>query len=271
MRGIELKRHVMACIVLLSSALVVPTAASTVAHGPVARVNANQSSNWFGYNLGTAERSGTLFTQISATWTVPRASLHGKRKNEYSATWIGIGGGCVDAGCTTSDNTLIQAGTESDVNAKGRASYDAWFELIPAPSLVIHKRVSPGDRISVDIRQMTPSPNEVWTIKVRDITKGWRFVQTAPYSSTLATAEWITETPVVINGTGTGVAALPKLSRVIFRAGRVNLSSPDLKVSEEMQLTNGSGAVIGAPSAPDAAGNGFADCAWATTCPTPTG
>lgn len=264
-----MKRCLIVCVVLMCPALVAPTAASTSAHGLVARVNANQSSNWFGYNIGTLERSGTLFTQISARWTVPRASLHGKRKNEYSSTWIGIGGGCVDAGCTQTDNTLIQAGTESDVNAKGRGIYSAWLELIPAPSIVIHKRVSPGDLMSVDIRQMTPSPNEVWTIKVRNITRGWKFVQTVPYSSTLMTAEWITETPIVINGTGTGFAALPTLSRVHFHAGRVNLSSPDLQGSEQMQLINGSGGVIGSPSSPDAAKSAFADCAWATTCPTP--
>jgi hypothetical protein len=39
-----------------------------------------------------------------------------------------------------------------------------------------------------------------------------------------------------------------------------------LSTSEQMDLTDSSGAVIGAPSAPNSAASGFDDCAWASSC-----
>jgi hypothetical protein len=65
------------------------------------------------------------------------ARAHKAGENEYSSSWVGIGGGCVTAGCTVTDTTLIQAGTEQDVNSSGQASYYAWWELVPAPSVQI--------------------------------------------------------------------------------------------------------------------------------------
>ena len=81
----------------------------------------DQSSNWFGYNQGSLEQGGTLFNSITGDWTVPTATQHTAGQDEYSSDWIGIGGGCVDAGCTVGDNTLIQTGTEQDVTAAGQA------------------------------------------------------------------------------------------------------------------------------------------------------
>jgi hypothetical protein len=89
------------------------------AHGQLlqVRANTNQSSNWFGYNIGSVERGGTLFNSITGAWTVPTVSQHTNGQAEDSSDWIGIGGGCVDSGCTVGDETLIQTGTEQDVSA----------------------------------------------------------------------------------------------------------------------------------------------------------
>src|SRR6185312_17510122 len=119
------------------------SAAGLTAHGqvlhlaPGAKFHANQSSNWFGYGQGTLEQGSKLFDSITGDWTVPAATQHTSGQAEASSDWIGIGGGCVDAGCTVTDSTLIQAGTEQDVAADGTASYSAWYELIPAPSIAI--------------------------------------------------------------------------------------------------------------------------------------
>jgi Peptidase A4 family len=83
------------------------------------RANTNQSSNWFGYNQGTLEQGSKLFNSIAGDWTVPTVSQHTSGQAEASSDWIGIGGGCIDAGCTTTDSTLIQAGTEQDVDSTG--------------------------------------------------------------------------------------------------------------------------------------------------------
>src|ERR1700742_2735569 len=163
------------------------SAAGLTAHGqllhlaPGAKLNANQSSNWFGYSQGTLEQGSKLFNSISGDWTVPAASQHTAGTAEASSDWIGIGGGCVDAGCTAGDSTLIQTGTESDVDASGHATYSAWWELVPAPSLTIASMtVAPGDHMHAVISELVPGSN-VWTIALQDVTRNESFTTTVPY------------------------------------------------------------------------------------------
>jgi Peptidase A4 family len=78
------------------------------------RSNTNSSSNWFEYNQGTLEQGGKLFNSITGDWTVPTATQHTAGQAEDSSDWIGIGRGCIDAGYTATDSTLIQTGTEQD-------------------------------------------------------------------------------------------------------------------------------------------------------------
>jgi hypothetical protein len=237
--------------------------------GPRLRANTNTSSNWFGYDQGTLEQGGKLFNSVTAQWTVPTATQHTPGQAEDSADWIGIGGGCIDAGCTATDSTLIQTGTEQDVSASGNASYDAWYELVPAPELEItNMTIHPGDRMSAKVAEVVADAN-LWTITISDLTDGQSYTTTVPYSSTHTTAEWIEETPLEI-GTDAGFAALPNLSDPAFDLATVNGASANLKPSEEMDLIDSSGNVIGAPSAPDPDNDGFSACTWATTCSAPS-
>jgi hypothetical protein len=247
------------------------SAAGLSAHGqllhlaPGLKLNANQSSNWFGYSQGTLEQGSKLFNSISGDWTVPAATQHTSGQAEASSDWIGIGGGCVDAGCTVTDSTLIQTGTEQDVDATGAPSYSAWWELVPAPSISIsNMTVSPGDHMHASLAEVV-NDADVWTITIQDVTKGESFSTTVPYPSTHATAEWIEETPLEI-GTNAGFAALPNLTNPAFSSGAVNGSAVKLTTSEEMQLIDSNSNVIGTPSAPNAAGSGFDACTWATSC-----
>jgi Peptidase A4 family len=251
-------------------------AAAPLAHGHVVNivkpglgVNTNQSNNWFGYNQGTLEQGGKQFHSITGNWTVPTASRHTAGRAASSSDWVGIGGGCVNANCTVTDNTLIQTGTEQDVSVSGTASYSAWWELIPGPSMTIAKMtVGAGDHMHAAISEMVSGSN-VWKITLRDVTRNETFTTTVPYSSTHATAEWIEETPLVI-GTNAGFAPLPNLTKTAFDFGTTNGAAAHLKASEEIQLTNGNGKVIGTPSAPDSDRDGFALCAWATSCAVPS-
>src|SRR2546423_1736588 len=137
----------MSALSALMFAMVAPSVASASPFNPtgVLRLvphsqlgfHANQSSNWFGYNQGTLEQGGKLFNSITGDWTVPSATQHTSGQAENSSDWIGIGGGCIDAGCIAGDGTLIQTGTEQDVSSGGTAPYSAWWELVPAPSLTI--------------------------------------------------------------------------------------------------------------------------------------
>jgi Peptidase A4 family len=258
----------------LAGFAVAATSASAAikSHGQLLRLaphrltlNANSSSNWFGYNQGSLEQGGKLFNSITGNWTVPTATQHTAGQAEASSDWIGIGGGCIDAGCTATDSTLIQTGTEQDVSASGAASYSAWYELVPAPSLTIsNMTVAPGDAMHASLSEVIGDSN-AWTITIQDLTRGESFTTTVPYSSSHATAEWIEETPLEI-GTDAGFAALPNLSNPGWTSATVNGASAGLKSSEEMDLTDSSGNVIGAPSAPNSTANGFDECTWASTC-----
>src|SRR4051794_26924538 len=196
------------------------TAATPLSHGQLLRpFNTNQSNNWFGYNQGSLELGGKLFHSVSGDWTVPTASQHTRGQDESSSDWIGIGGGCVDANCAVGDNTLIQTGTEQDVSG-GKASYSAWWEVIPAPSLTIDMAISPGDHMHAGISEVAPL-SDLWNITLQNVTTGQSFTRTVPYASTHATAEWIEETPLLI-GTNAGLAALPNLTTTTFDLGTVN-------------------------------------------------
>jgi Peptidase A4 family len=259
--------------VLLASFAVATASASAApkSHGQLLhlaphslKANTNESSNWFGYNQGTLEQNGKMFNSITGDWTVPTATQHTAGQDESSSDWIGIGGGCIDAGCTATDSTLIQTGTEQDVSS-GTASYSAWWELVPAPSVTISgMTIAPGDHMHASVAEAVAGSN-VWTITLQDVTRGESFTQTVPYSSTHATAEWIEETPLEI-GTNAGFAALPNLTNPAWTSATTNGASAGLKASEEMDLIDSNGKVIGAPSAPNATANGFDECTWASTC-----
>jgi hypothetical protein len=257
--------------VLAAGAFPAAATAAPASHGQFLRplhLNANQSTNWFGYNAGALERSNTLFNSITGDWTVPTASQHVKGQSESSSDWIGIGGGCIDAGCLLGDSTLIQTGTEQDVSATGAPSYSSWWEIIPGPSIDTGMTIAAGDHMHASVAETIPN-SEVWVITLQDVTRNETFTQTVPYPSTHATAEWIEETPLTFGTGGAGLAALPNLTDPRFDSGTVNGAPANLTPAEEMQLTDSSGNVIGTPSAPDAQADGFSACAWATSCATP--
>ncbi len=248
-----------------STVTAAPGAAALVSHRPIAVIGANQSSNWSGYNQGSLEKGNELFKSIAGTWVVPTASQHKKGQAEYSSSWVGIGGGCVNTGCTVTDNTLIQAGTEQDVSAAGKASYYAWWEIIPEPETQVSLPVTAGNTVRVTITQTSQGQ---WSIVIKNLSSGRSTTVSTAYSSSYATAEWIEETPLIV-GSGGGFAPLPNLTTVKFDLGLTNGANPKLTTAEEVQLVNSNSKVIAQPSRPDSDTDGFHDCAWATTCAAP--
>ena len=267
----------LAFLALVSNGTAVSAKAHSVQrhHGrPIVHVGANKSNNWSGYNQGALEQGNKLFTSVAGTWTVPTATRHKAGEAEYSASWIGIGGGCVDATCTITDTTLIQDGTGQDIDSSGRASYYAWWEIIPAPSVNLsgcspdpNCTVGAGDTMHSTISTTT---NGVWTMSMSDQTRGWSWSMTVPYSSTEGTAEWIEETPVVLDNSGNvSVGPMPNLSNAHFDLALTNGASAGLKASEEMQLVDFNNNVVATPSGPDPDADGFNDCTYASSCGAP--
>jgi hypothetical protein len=139
------------------------------------------SSNWAGYSA-----SGTHFRRVSATWTVPTSSCTSGR-NTYSAVWVGLGG------FETSSNGLEQTGIDANCSAGGRASYSAWYEILPASARTVHTlKVSAGDKISASV---TVSGHDV-RFHLRNLTTGGDYTTTKQVSSPdVSSADWIVEAP----------------------------------------------------------------------------
>jgi hypothetical protein len=226
----------------------------------------NQSSNWFGYSEPITQ--GGPYQSISGSWTVPTATQHTPNQAENSATWIGIGGGCVTSDCTVGDETLVQTGTEQDVAANGQTSYSAWWEIVPVPSISFSISVHPGDQIQASLTQTAP---EVWNVVLKDVTDGQSgsASQTIPYPSDYSTAEFIEETPLSVGTGGTGLTNLPNLTNTTFSNAEVNGAGAGLVTADEMDLIDANGKVIAVPSAPGTGGNSFTACTWTTSCSAP--
>jgi hypothetical protein len=255
-----------ACLLVLS--ILAPSSSGhSISARPIAVVAAHQSFNWAGYVQGTLEKNKT-FHSIAATWIVPTATPRRPAEAEYSSSWIGIGGGCVDAACSITDPTLIQAGIGHDIDAAGNADYYAWWETIPAPLVRTTLPVRAGDRVVVAIFEGRLP--EIWTIVIVNVSTESYFHITLPYSSTHATAEWVIETPVVLTDAGANqVGPMPNLTTVRFDHARANGASAGFISAERMELVDFDLTLIATPSLPDRKGDGFNDCAYTTTCPAP--
>lgn len=150
----------------------------TVATSPplVSPATAVESTNWSGY-VDTGPRAD--FTEVSASWTVPRVS---PSLAAYSASWVGIDG--------FGNDNLVQVGTEQDWDVHGVVYY-AWYELIPSEPLYLGE-VFPGDHISAVIRKVGTS---TWEIEVADATRHAIWSGAVSYASPGTSAEWIEEAP----------------------------------------------------------------------------
>jgi hypothetical protein len=147
--------------------------------------------DWSGYSVSTSLRSPQpTVTEVSGTWIVP--SVSATIGNSFSATWIGIGG--------QFDQSLIQTGTEQDVT-NGQIGYSAWYELLPNYPVYLTMSVTPGDRITANIKLLDATAN-TWSISIQDVTNGQSYQKSVQYDSSMLTAEWIVERPTIGNRVG---------------------------------------------------------------------
>ena len=146
-------------------------------------LSGNSALNWAGYVSDT----GT-YTAVSGAWTVPTVTSIGN--NGADATWVGIGG------VLTHD--LIQAGTEAVSNSQGGATYQAWYELLPAGSTIVPLKISAGDSVSVSITQQS-STADTWLITFTDGMTGRSYSTSVRYASSLSSADWIEEMPAGVD------------------------------------------------------------------------
>ena len=155
------------------------TAATAVSH--------DVSSNWAGYVV-----TGASFTSVTGTWVQPTADCSSTGTGA-SAFWVGLGGS------TGVSGSLEQAGTSADCDAAGNATYRAWYELVPAPSVTVALKVLPGDTITTTV---TVAGSRV-TMQVRNVTRNTVVTKIKLMAAPDTTsAEWVAEAPSLCASNG---------------------------------------------------------------------
>ena len=161
---------------------------------------ADVSSNWSGYvangigSTGNTASPSMAYTDVTGTWTQPTATCAAGGESTSTALWVGIGG------YSTSSQKLEQAGTSVDCDSSGRATYYAWYELVPADSVTIrHLKVNPGDVVTSTV---LINGNEV-LVQVKNRTRHTSFTKRLTMQQPdLTSAEWIVEAPALCGSRG---------------------------------------------------------------------
>ena len=144
------------------------------------------------------------------------------RTATYASFWIGLGGSNPGA------QGLEQAGTSSDCQPNGRAVNYAWYEIIPAPPVIVPLTVSPGDTISGDV-SVTGTTG---SFQLTNETTGQVYSTQAPVASVdLSSAEWIAEAPAQCGSFVAGrctVLPLANFGSVLFSSAATTVTSPSV-------------------------------------------
>ena len=158
------------------------------------------SLNWAGY---AANRAGTTFRQVSASFPVPYLNCQGTTPS-YSSHWVGLDG--------LGSSSVEQVGIEADCTGS-TAQYYAWYEMYPKPvTIVFPVRAGNAIQASVTYRQYTRK----FVLMLRDTTNGRHLTRTlkcAAKACLRSSAEIISEAPS--NGTG-GILPLAVTGRKVY-------------------------------------------------------
>lgn len=236
--------------------------------GSLMRSPKNQlvTNNWSGYEVANFQTQKT-YNSAAATWQVPTVTYGTSTSStniEYASLWLGIGGYCENAGCTTVDQTLIQLGTDQLVSSSGSTNYYAWYEMLPQYSVTIPHPVHPGDVINASIQcvaSCTPGTTQTWTMTMADTTAGWNWTQNFQYATTMLSAEWIVEAPY-----GGGVLPLSDYQQATFEANTANGSMLTLSLSTNSIVMYDPWSQTSNPATPS--GSSFSTC-WGSGGLTP--
>jgi hypothetical protein len=187
-----------ACVAALMCALPASAAHSgRTVHAARVAVTPEISANWAGYAITPVPpAAGTppvTFTDATGTWVQPKATCQ-VGSTTSSAFWVGLGG------FTESAQALEQLGTEADCGPRGAATYNAWFEIVPAPSVKVSMKIVPGDTVTAAV---LVKGSQV-TLSLRNVTRGTRFSKTLTPATPVdvSSAEWVAEAPSVCVASG---------------------------------------------------------------------
>ncbi|HEU0167059.1 MAG TPA: hypothetical protein VFS62_04720 [Chloroflexota bacterium] len=137
------------------------------------------SANWSGY---VAENA--YYTHVTALMEAPTPAVLQHIGTAWS--WVGIGG--------LQSHDLIQAGL-IEAQSGNVFAESAWYELLPAPPVIVPVDVEPGAWMQVDIRELRFNRWQITIVNGASV-----FQQEFTYASAHNTAEWVLEAPSIVNG-----------------------------------------------------------------------
>jgi hypothetical protein len=201
----------------------------------------NTSRNWSGYAA-----TGTGYTAVSGTWTVPQLAASGAAG--VGATWVGIGG--------INSRDLIQAGTQDVASGSGQSQFQAWIEMLPAASQQVPLVVAPGDSVSVSITKQSAGAG-AWQIAFKNNTSGQTYQATVQYTSSQSSVEWIEEAPA---GRG-GILPLDNFGSVQFSEATASQNGKTVDLAQAgaqpITLLNATNQALAVPSPIASDGSSF--------------
>jgi hypothetical protein len=137
---------------------------------------------WSGYVVTGKHVS---YTTVSGTWTEPGMNCTAGDPRALSAAWVGLGG------LTTKE--LEQVGVDANCDAKGHATYFAWFEILPDVAHNIPNAIHAGDVITGSVKRIGLALVE---LRVQNHTRHWTFDRKITWGTAdVSSAEWIVEAP----------------------------------------------------------------------------
>jgi hypothetical protein len=144
------------------------------------------SENWAGYVVSSNDDSG--FSAVSGQWTQAPVACTANSQPSYSAYWVGLGGGGQQS------SALEQIGTQADCSSTGKATYYAWYELVPSAPVKLSLTIKPGDSIWA----RTAVSGDQVSLFITDQTTHQSWSKTLTMTSATpdtSTAEWVAEAP----------------------------------------------------------------------------
>ena len=228
------------------------------------------TGNWAGYAVGNFQ-TGQKYTAARATWIVAPVAFGATLSDgsdEFAASWVGIGGYCTDALCSGVDSSLIQLGTTSEVAPDGTATYSAWYEALPQPPVAIPLAIHANDQVTaaLECAGACLGKKQAWMLTMTNLSTNQSWSHPVAYASSLLSAEWIEEAPVL-----GGILPLADFNVASFARASADGGYPSITLADNGILMADPWGQIGWLSEPGAF-NAFNVC-YAfeafTPCPTP--
>lgn len=160
-----------------------------------------QSSNYAGYDATNLNTDNGENKNISASWQIPRIPC-GANDTSAVGVWVGM------TNAATDQSLLAQLGSSS-ICESGNLFYYLWWEMYPAPPVLIDMAEHPGDTVSASVAFQ----NGQFLLSLDDPNSGVHFSTAQPgKASDTRYAECIVEPPFHIDNPLTNSGHLAALA-----------------------------------------------------------